>query len=221
MTLKNGTDKIRSVSESGSQPRANKAGLVTSIGTKTGHRKNSSADSAAGGGGGGVSSLLSGRNRKNSGAEVSRNGVGSHKDGKVWDTLLSGKSRKNSKAEAVLEEQHRPPKTSPPAFAYISRMIRVDKSPNFTSSGTVSSPVGPEAENPAAQCKTESLIILEDYADPFDAQKTREQRDAERVGENDGYMEPYDAQQMITGRNSPRSWLTARKTNLSSLPSSL
>lgn len=43
------------------------------------------------------------------------------------------------------------------------------------------------------------MIILEDYADPFDAQKTREQREAERVGENDGYMEPYDAQQMITG----------------------
>lgn len=42
-------------------------------------------------------------------------------------------------------------------------------------------------------------VILEDYADPFDAQKTREQREAERVGENDGYMEPYDAQQMITG----------------------
>lgn len=44
------------------------------------------------------------------------------------------------------------------------------------------------------------VIILEDYADPFDAQKTREQREAERVGENDGYMEPYDAQQMITGK---------------------
>lgn len=44
------------------------------------------------------------------------------------------------------------------------------------------------------------MIILEDYADPFDAQRTREQREAERVGENDGYMEPYDAQQMITGK---------------------
>ena len=43
------------------------------------------------------------------------------------------------------------------------------------------------------------MIILEDYADPFDAQKTRDQRVAEREGENDGYMEPYDAQQMITG----------------------
>ncbi|KAM4725737.1 SH2 domain-containing adapter protein E-like [Anableps anableps] len=200
MALKNGTDKIRSLSESGSQPRANKAGLVISIGTKTGHRKNSSGDSTAGGGG--VGSLLSGKNRKNSGAEVSRNGAGCQKDGKVWDTLLSGKRRKNSKAEVAVEEQHRPPKTSPPACAYISRMIRVDKqdkSPNFTTtSGTVRSPVGPEAEKPTAQCKTETLIIVEDYADPFDAQKTREQRDAERVGENDGYMEPYDAQQMIT-----------------------
>lgn len=49
-------------------------------------------------------------------------------------------------------------------------------------------------------CVFNQVIILEDYADPFDAQKTREQREAERVGENDGYMEPYDAQQMITGK---------------------
>lgn len=43
------------------------------------------------------------------------------------------------------------------------------------------------------------LIILEDYADPFDADKTKEQRAAERAGVNDGYMEPYDAQVIITG----------------------
>lgn len=48
-------------------------------------------------------------------------------------------------------------------------------------------------------CLSVQVTILEDYADPFDAQKTREQREAERLGENDGYMEPYDAQQMITG----------------------
>lgn len=48
------------------------------------------------------------------------------------------------------------------------------------------------------------MIILEDYADPFDAEKTKEQREAERAGMNDGYMEPYDAQVIITGevRNS-------------------
>uniref|UniRef100_A0A8B9CSU4 Src homology 2 domain containing E n=1 Tax=Anser brachyrhynchus TaxID=132585 RepID=A0A8B9CSU4_9AVES len=42
------------------------------------------------------------------------------------------------------------------------------------------------------------VIILEDYADPYDAKRTKGQREAERLGENDGYMEPYDAQQMIT-----------------------
>lgn len=170
INLKNGTDRIRAASESGSQPRANKAGLVASIGTKTsssktGHRKNSSADSTGGGGGGGggggVGSLLSGRNRKNSTTELSRNGASSPKEGKVWDNLLSGKSRKNSKAEAQFEEQHRPLKSSPSANAYISRLIRVDKqdkSPNFNS-GTITNKVVPEAEKPG-QCKTETVSSL-------------------------------------------------------------
>ncbi|XP_034066377.1 SH2 domain-containing adapter protein E-like isoform X2 [Gymnodraco acuticeps] len=203
INLKNGTDRIRSASESGSQPRANIAGMVASIGTKTtasktGQRKNSSSDST-GGGGGGVGSLLSGRNRKNSALELGKNGASSPKEGNVWDNLLSGKSRKNSKAEPVFEEQHKPLKTSPSANSYISRLIRVDKqdkSPNFNSS-TITNPVVPEAEK-LGQCKIEAVIILEDYADPFDAQKKIESREAERVGENDGYMEPYDAQQMIT-----------------------
>ncbi|KAM8841097.1 LOW QUALITY PROTEIN: SH2 domain-containing adapter protein E-like [Spinachia spinachia] len=201
ISLKNGTDKIRSASESGSQRKATKTGLVASIGTKTagsktGHRKNSSGDHP-GAAAGGVGSLLSGRNRKNS--ELSRNGNISLKDGKVWENFLSGKSRKNSKAEPLVEEQHRPPKSSTPANGFINRLIRVDKqdkSPNFNSA-TITNQVAPEAEKPA-QCKSEAMIILEDYADPFDAQKTREQREAERMGENDGYMEPYDAQQMIT-----------------------
>ncbi|KAF3707329.1 SH2 domain-containing adapter protein E [Channa argus] len=212
INLKNGTDRTRSISESGTQPRANKNGLVASIGTKTtgsktGHRKYISAD-CPGGGGGGVGSLLSGRNRKNSAIELSRNGLSPPKDGKVWDTLLTGKSRKNSKTEPVIEEQqqqqqqqqqHRPLKNSPSASAYINRLIRVDKQdkgPNFNS-GTVTNQVVHETEKPSPS-RTETVIILEDYADPYDAQKTREQREAERVGENDGYMEPYDAQQMIT-----------------------
>ncbi|CAN9503725.1 unnamed protein product [Ophioblennius macclurei] len=211
INLKNGTDRIRSASESGSQTKtSSRTGLVCSIGTRTsasrtGSRKNSSSDSPGGGGGvgggGGGGSLLSGKNRKNSAADVSRTGVTPQKDGKVWDGLLSGKSRKNSRSEPVVEEQqqqHRPLKNSP-SGSYISRLIRVDtqdKSPNFNS-GTIGSTVVPEAEK-TPQSKNETVIILEDYADPFDAQKTREQREAERVGENDGYMEPYDAQQMIT-----------------------
>lgn len=58
------------------------------------------------------------------------------------------------------------------------------------------------------------VIILEDYADPYDAKRTKGQRDAERVGENDGYMEPYDAQQMITGA-SPGATLSRAAISLS------
>lgn len=196
INLKNGTDRIRSASESGSHSRT-KEGLVTGIctkatGSKVCQRKNSGVNS----GGGGVGSLLTGRNRKNSAIELGRNGTGSVKDGKVWDSLIPGKSRKNSKAEMVFEE-HRPIKSS--ANAYISRLIKVDKqdkSPNFNSGTT--SLVVLDTDKGQKQCKAETVIILEDYADPFDAQKTREQREAEREGENDGYMEPYDAQQMIT-----------------------
>ncbi|XP_074145618.1 SH2 domain-containing adapter protein F isoform X2 [Sminthopsis crassicaudata] len=46
------------------------------------------------------------------------------------------------------------------------------------------------------------LAILEDYADPFDAQETGEGTavppgPSEKIPENDGYMEPYEAQKMM------------------------
>lgn len=45
------------------------------------------------------------------------------------------------------------------------------------------------------------LIILEDYADPFDAEQAGgAQTTTEKVTtENDGYMEPYEAQKMMAG----------------------
>lgn len=48
------------------------------------------------------------------------------------------------------------------------------------------------------------LIILEDYADPFDAEQAAgTQTTTEKVTtENDGYMEPYEAQKMMEGRTS-------------------
>ncbi|XP_010900372.1 SH2 domain-containing adapter protein E [Esox lucius] len=199
INLKNGTDRIRSASESGSQSKC-KPGLVTGIGnkassSKVGPRKNSRVDS---GSSGGVCALLSGRNRKNSAIELEKN-ASTIKDGKVWDSLLPGKSRKHSKAELPVFDEHRPLKSSVFENAYIGRLIKVDKQDNFNSGRpSASSPVIPEKEKSQPICKTETVIILEDYADPFDAQKTREQRDVEREGENDGYMEPYDAQQMIT-----------------------
>lgn len=154
INLKNGADRIRSVSESGSQPRANKAGLVVSVGTKTSssksvHQKHSSPD---------VGCLLSGRNRKNSAADPSRSGSSSPKDGKVWDNLLPGKSRRSSKADAQNEEQRGPRKSSPSANAYINRMIRVDKldkSPNFNC-GSITKKVVPESEK-ATQGKAEAV----------------------------------------------------------------
>lgn len=46
------------------------------------------------------------------------------------------------------------------------------------------------------------LIILEDYADPFDAEQAGGmQTSGEKVTtENDGYMEPYEAQKMMAGK---------------------
>lgn len=70
--------------------------------------------------------------------------------------------------------------------------------------------MGPPPRAPSAGAVPPQVIILEDYADPYDAKRTKGQREAERLGENDGYMEPYDAQQMITGGcrtgGGPRGW---------------
>lgn len=46
------------------------------------------------------------------------------------------------------------------------------------------------------------LIIVEDYADPFDAEQAGgTQTSTEKVTtENDGYMEPYEAQKMMAGK---------------------
>uniref|UniRef100_A0A9J8BLN3 SH2 domain-containing protein n=1 Tax=Cyprinus carpio carpio TaxID=630221 RepID=A0A9J8BLN3_CYPCA len=62
---------------------------------------------------------------------------------------------------------------------------------------TVKAPCSPPADpEDGAQ---EKLIILEDYADPFDAadQAGGTQTVTEKPTENDGYMEPYEAQKMM------------------------
>uniref|UniRef100_A0A4W5R9F0 Src homology 2 domain containing F n=1 Tax=Hucho hucho TaxID=62062 RepID=A0A4W5R9F0_9TELE len=63
--------------------------------------------------------------------------------------------------------------------------------------GNVKSPTSPPPEN-----EKEKLIILDDYADPFDAEQDGgTQATTEKVTqastENDGYMEPYEAQKMM------------------------
>ncbi|XP_036399649.1 SH2 domain-containing adapter protein F-like isoform X2 [Megalops cyprinoides] len=63
------------------------------------------------------------------------------------------------------------------------------------SAGNVKSPTSPPVEQ---ENKQEKLIILEDYADPFDAEQAGgTQVPTEKATENDGYMEPYEAQKMM------------------------
>ncbi|XP_069552044.1 SH2 domain-containing adapter protein E [Brachyistius frenatus] len=182
INLKNGNERVRSASESGPQTR---------------HKPSFSRDSLKGNQrkDGGVGGLLAGRNRKNSATELGRNTAGTI--GTVWDSLTPGKSRKNSKIETGASDENRPVRTSSLAQAYISRMIKVDKQDKNPKVNGRSDQKLPENDKGRPDIKT-TLIILEDYADPFDAEKTKEQREAERAGVNDGYMEPYDAQVIIT-----------------------
>ncbi|XP_027760330.1 SH2 domain-containing adapter protein E isoform X3 [Empidonax traillii] len=146
-----------------------------------------------------------GKSRKNSTAELG--GCRAAGGGKEGGSRLSrdnlqgllqaatGKMRKNSRAEGGTAEG--PPKT---CGTYINRLIKVE-APEKNGKGYPGPlPAGlPAPEQDKGKTpKTETVIILEDYADPYDAKRTKGQRDAERLGENDGYMEPYDAQQMIT-----------------------
>lgn len=149
------------------------------------------------------------KNRKNSAVELSAR---SNRDGRLSRDSLPGilpsKGRKNSRAEGYLEESVMP--RAPKGSSYISRLIKVDpalQDKNGKNSATTPNSSGNDTGAPASPGseadKSKNLgqdvvIILEDYADPYDAKRTKEQRDAERPGENDGYIEPYDAQQMIT-----------------------
>ncbi|XP_020497647.2 SH2 domain-containing adapter protein E [Labrus bergylta] len=182
INLKNGNERVRSASESGPQTRSKPSFSRDSL--KGNQRKD-----------GGVGGLLAGRTRKNSATELGRNNTGP--TGTVWETLTTGKSRKNSKVETGSPDENRQVRTSSLAQAYISRMIKVDKQDKTPKLNGIREQMLQENEKGRPDIKT-TLIILEDYADPFDAEKTKEQREAERAGVNDGYMEPYDAQVIIT-----------------------
>uniref|UniRef100_A0A8C3P4H8 SH2 domain-containing adapter protein E n=1 Tax=Cyanoderma ruficeps TaxID=181631 RepID=A0A8C3P4H8_9PASS len=143
-----------------------------------------------------------GKSRKNSTAELG--GYRAAGGGKEGGSRLSrdnlqgllqaatGKMRKNSRVEGGTPEG--------PSKTYINRLIKVEASEKNGKGHPGPLPGGLPApeQDKGKPPKTETVIILEDYADPYDAKRTKGQRDAERLGENDGYMEPYDAQQMIT-----------------------
>ncbi|XP_060057441.1 SH2 domain-containing adapter protein E [Erinaceus europaeus] len=170
------------------------------------------------GGEAGGAGAPAGKGRKDSAAELGGGrGAGPPRDG--LQGLLQaagGRGRKNSRAAAGGDEEAPRGARSSGCSTYISRLIKVDAqekavrtahptaacssgSSSSSASSASSSPssLGPELDKGKGK-PADTVIILEDYADPYDARRTKGQRDAERVGENDGYMEPYDAQQMIT-----------------------
>ncbi|XP_075620227.1 SH2 domain-containing adapter protein F isoform X2 [Balearica regulorum gibbericeps] len=99
-----------------------------------------------------------------------------------------------------------PPPAAPDGPRYVSpkhRLIKVEAvekvpasppPPPLTPAAPGSPPAGPEPPDEPPQ----ELAVLEDYADPFDAaQVAGSQAGLEKVTENDGYMEPYEAQKMM------------------------
>ncbi|XP_072551986.1 SH2 domain-containing adapter protein F isoform X3 [Salminus brasiliensis] len=82
------------------------------------------------------------------------------------------------------------------ATAAAATAAAVTSSPAPSAGSSSKSPTSPPAE---AESKQEKVIILEDYADPFDAaeQAGATQSIPEKPVENDGYMEPYEAQKMM------------------------
>ncbi|XP_065589796.1 SH2 domain-containing adapter protein B-like isoform X3 [Cyrtonyx montezumae] len=96
-----------------------------------------------------------------------------------------------------------PPPAAPDGPRYVSpkhRLIKVEAaekppvSPAPSPAAPGSLPAGPEPPDEPPQ----ELAVLEDYADPFDAaQVAGSQAVVEKVAENDGYMEPYEAQKMM------------------------
>ncbi|XP_032846355.2 SH2 domain-containing adapter protein F isoform X2 [Tyto alba] len=101
-----------------------------------------------------------------------------------------------------------PPPAAPDGPRYVSpkhRLIKVEAAekvpaspppppPLLAPAAPSSPPAGPEPPDEPPQ----ELAVLEDYADPFDAaQVAGSQAGLEKVMENDGYMEPYEAQKMM------------------------
>lgn len=147
INLKNGTERVRSASESGPQTRP-----------KPGFGRDSLKGNQRKDGVGGVGSLLARRNRKNSAIELGRNGTGPF--GTVWDSLNPGKGHKNSKLETGTSNENRPLRTSSLAQAYISRMIKVDKQDKTPKvNGTVEQKVA-ENEKGRPDIKTATVSSL-------------------------------------------------------------
>uniref|UniRef100_A0A2R8ZIJ2 Src homology 2 domain containing F n=1 Tax=Pan paniscus TaxID=9597 RepID=A0A2R8ZIJ2_PANPA len=106
------------------------------------------------------------------------------------DPYSGGSSGSAALATPVAPGPTPPPRHGSPPH----RLIRVE------TPGPPAPPADERISGPPAS--SDRLAILEDYADPFDVQETGEGSAGasgapEKVSENDGYMEPYEAQKMM------------------------
>ncbi|XP_072201572.1 SH2 domain-containing adapter protein F isoform X2 [Excalfactoria chinensis] len=96
-----------------------------------------------------------------------------------------------------------PPPAAPDGPRYVSpkhRLIKVEaaEKPPASPAPPPAAPGSPPAGHEPPDEPPQELAVLEDYADPFDAaQVAGSQAGMEKVAENDGYMEPYEAQKMM------------------------
>ncbi|XP_012661781.1 SH2 domain-containing adapter protein F isoform X4 [Otolemur garnettii] len=106
------------------------------------------------------------------------------------DPYSGGSSGSSALATPAVPGPTPPPRHGSPPH----RLIRVE------TPGPPAPPAEERITGPPAS--SDRLAILEDYADPFDVQETGEGSAGasgvpEKVSENDGYMEPYEAQKMM------------------------
>uniref|UniRef100_A0A2K6GYW5 Src homology 2 domain containing F n=1 Tax=Propithecus coquereli TaxID=379532 RepID=A0A2K6GYW5_PROCO len=106
------------------------------------------------------------------------------------DPYSGGSSGSSALATPAAPGPTPPPRHGSPPH----RLIRVE------TPGPPAPPADERISGPPAS--SDRLAILEDYADPFDVQESGEGSSGasgvpEKVSENDGYMEPYEAQKMM------------------------
>ncbi|NWW47406.1 SHB protein, partial [Pedionomus torquatus] len=87
---------------------------------------------------------------------------------------------------------------TPPGVKYISpkhRLVKVESSSDGTSKKLNKGSKQIATSDPCAM--KDKVLIADDYSDPFDA---KSELNRTGKGENTGYMEPYEAQKIMTGK---------------------
>ncbi|XP_075267322.1 SH2 domain-containing adapter protein B isoform X2 [Opisthocomus hoazin] len=98
----------------------------------------------------------------------------------------------------------------PPDVKYISpkhRLIKVESSGGSDDAGKKLNKGSKHLATSVPSAMKDKVLIADDYSDPFDA---KSELNKKGKGENTGYMEPYEAQRIMTGGSSSESSLMWR-----------